>query len=234
MRYTGQRQEESIGLYFYGARWYDSALGRFTSPDTIIPAQQGVMGNDRYAYTNNNPLSYTDPTGHSVDCGMASEQGCRENAMIEEALDTYEVDTTYINGTPTYNPDLDDLGEYDRITGSVELGPDAFSSSGYLASVIGHENVHGQQEARGRWYASNSGNALNEIEAYDWEIDQYYNNGNPFGLNTSQIRSIENIRDDYLNLFLDVEDRQYVSQGYVIPDEPAMLSLKRTFSKIAK
>ena len=63
-RYTGQRQEASIGLYFYGARWYDPALGRFTSPDTIIPAQQWVQGNDRYAYTSNNPIRYNDPTGH--------------------------------------------------------------------------------------------------------------------------------------------------------------------------
>jgi RHS repeat-associated protein len=65
-RYTGQRVEQSIGLYFYGARWYDSALGRFTSPDSIIPAQQGVMGNDRYAAMNNNPLRYNDPSGHCI------------------------------------------------------------------------------------------------------------------------------------------------------------------------
>jgi RHS repeat-associated protein len=69
-RYTGQRQEAApgywrgIGLYFYGARWYDAALGRFTSPDSIIPAQQGVMGNDRYAYVNNSPINFIDPSGH--------------------------------------------------------------------------------------------------------------------------------------------------------------------------
>jgi RHS repeat-associated protein len=72
-RYTGQRQESTIGLYFYGARWYDSALGRFTSPDSIIPAQQGVMGNDRYAYVNNSPINYNDPTGHIKDCSLVAE-----------------------------------------------------------------------------------------------------------------------------------------------------------------
>jgi len=30
-QYTGQRNEVSIGLYFYNARFYDPALGRFTS-----------------------------------------------------------------------------------------------------------------------------------------------------------------------------------------------------------
>jgi RHS repeat-associated protein len=37
-RYTGQRQEESLGLYFYNARWYDPTLGRFAQADTIVPS----------------------------------------------------------------------------------------------------------------------------------------------------------------------------------------------------
>ncbi len=61
-RFTGQRKEFGSGLYFYGARWYDSSAGRFIQPDTIGPG--GVQGLDRYAYTNNNPVRYNDPTGH--------------------------------------------------------------------------------------------------------------------------------------------------------------------------
>jgi hypothetical protein len=49
---------------FYNARFYDSQLGRFTSADSIIPESQGVQAWDRYAYVNNSPLRYTDPTGH--------------------------------------------------------------------------------------------------------------------------------------------------------------------------
>ena len=58
-----------LGLYFYNARWYDSALGRFTSPDSIIPvASQGVQAWDRMAYANNNPIVHNDPSGHCPLC----------------------------------------------------------------------------------------------------------------------------------------------------------------------
>jgi len=65
-RYTGQWQSE-IGIYYYGARWYDSYLNRWTSPDSIVPlATQGTQALDRYAYANNNPIRYVDPSGHDI------------------------------------------------------------------------------------------------------------------------------------------------------------------------
>jgi hypothetical protein len=41
-------------------------LGRFTQPDLIIPENQGVQAWDRYAYVNNNPVRYSDLTGHCI------------------------------------------------------------------------------------------------------------------------------------------------------------------------
>ncbi|MBC7228398.1 MAG: RHS repeat-associated core domain-containing protein, partial [Thermoflexales bacterium] len=36
-RFTGQRWDLALGLYDYRARYYDPALGRFISADTIVP-----------------------------------------------------------------------------------------------------------------------------------------------------------------------------------------------------
>ena len=63
-RFTGQRWQDTIGLYDYRARWYDPALGRFISADTLVPEPGDPQSLNRFSYVNNNPLRYTDPTGH--------------------------------------------------------------------------------------------------------------------------------------------------------------------------
>ena len=66
-RFTGQREDVTIGLYFYNNRYYDPMLGRFTQADTIVPNPGNPQSLNRYAYVLNNPLAYTDPTGHFTD-----------------------------------------------------------------------------------------------------------------------------------------------------------------------
>jgi RHS repeat-associated protein len=99
--YTGQYSNvPDFGLMFYNARWYDPQLGRFAQADTIIPLQtQGTQAWDRYAYVNNNPLKYTDPSGHEAIpwwetikflLGRAWENGGKlSNQDWAEAADTY-------------------------------------------------------------------------------------------------------------------------------------------------
>ncbi len=43
-KFTGQREEAEIGLYFYQARWYDSQLGHFAQADTIVPDAASATG----------------------------------------------------------------------------------------------------------------------------------------------------------------------------------------------
>jgi len=69
-RYTGQRIETGTGLYDYGARWYDPAIGRFLAADSIIPSVGASQSLNRYAYVNGNPLKYTDPSGHWLESAI--------------------------------------------------------------------------------------------------------------------------------------------------------------------
>jgi RHS repeat-associated protein len=63
-RYTGQRLVGYIELYQMGARWYDPAVSRFVSPDSIIPDFSNPQSFNRYSYGYNNPVKFGDPSGH--------------------------------------------------------------------------------------------------------------------------------------------------------------------------
>ncbi len=62
--FAGQRYDSSTGLIYMGARYYDPSLGRFISPDSLVQQRNDPQSYNRYAYARNNPLKYTDESGH--------------------------------------------------------------------------------------------------------------------------------------------------------------------------
>ena len=85
--YTGQRIDpETSGLYYYRARHYSPAWGRFLQADPI-----GYRGGSHlYAYVSNDPLNFTDPTGLSADgpFGSGSSSGSLIESTASTSLDT--------------------------------------------------------------------------------------------------------------------------------------------------
>jgi RHS repeat-associated protein len=57
-KFTG-KELDSTGLQYFGARYYDSTIGRFTQIDPI-------KDNHPYSYANNNPMKFVDPTGEEI------------------------------------------------------------------------------------------------------------------------------------------------------------------------
>ncbi|WP_051073026.1 RHS repeat-associated core domain-containing protein, partial [Nocardiopsis valliformis] len=60
--FLGKTVDHFTGLTLVGAREYDAALGRFISADPIVDPADPLQMNG-YAYANNSPLTYADPTG---------------------------------------------------------------------------------------------------------------------------------------------------------------------------
>ncbi len=64
--YTGHEQLDELGLIHMNGRVYDPKLGRFIQADTFIQFADNTQSYNRYSYVLNNPLRYTDPSGHYI------------------------------------------------------------------------------------------------------------------------------------------------------------------------
>ncbi|MBE7435976.1 MAG: RHS repeat-associated core domain-containing protein [Anaerolineales bacterium] len=157
--YTGQYSYTgSFGLMFYNARWYDPSLGRFAQADSIVPPGvrphfMGAGGLDRYAYVNNSPMNYIDPSGHicvesdgDSDVGMAGNCHGGSNPKYKPGLQG-----------PKWNPRLGISRNENQGGGEIvspfQAGPACTSNSCYQNSpqigdelyyIIGHENCNSQ------------------------------------------------------------------------------------------
>lgn len=130
---------------------------------------------------------------------------------INEAIKQYNIDTSgfkEVRYDPDQNPNLDAKVK----DGVMTIGPGAFRSPGYLASTIGHEAVHTQQEKGGRLINTPQGIQMNEVEAYDWEIK----NADANGLDSIEKRTINRRRESHYNK-LSPENQKRVDNGNYVP-----------------
>ena len=143
-RYTGQFQEEDLGLYYYNARYYDPGIGRFISPDTIVPNPADPADMNRYTYARGNPVRYNDPSGHiwdtlldvgfiGYDLGKIHKEGWTQGNVEALALDLAGAALPFVTG----------LG----IARRVAKADNAANIARYVDEMAGTTG-HGQKAAR--------------------------------------------------------------------------------------
>jgi hypothetical protein len=93
---------------------YSSVLGRFLSADTIVPQPENPQSMSRYTYGLNNPVKYTDPTGHYIfeeapgdRLPIPGTQTSVPNDFVDlaTAQRLYHVNTPIRESVDTYNND---------------------------------------------------------------------------------------------------------------------------------
>jgi RHS repeat-associated protein len=67
--FTGKERDAETGQDYFGARYYRTDLGRFTTVDPELNIKDALVDPqrwNRYAYVRNNPLRYVDPDGKDI------------------------------------------------------------------------------------------------------------------------------------------------------------------------
>jgi RHS repeat-associated protein len=68
LRFSSKERDAETGLDYFGARYYASRTGRFTTVDPVLDVEAALTDPqrwNRYAYTLNNPLKFADPDGRN-------------------------------------------------------------------------------------------------------------------------------------------------------------------------
>jgi RHS repeat-associated protein len=160
-KFTNKELDVSSQLYYFNARYYDPDMCRFISADSQLGGSinQADIFN-AYAYTLNNPVNYTDPSGHGIFSWLASlivdileiVVGVVIEAVSEGSL-TVLAQTLIgagINGgiysaTHYSNFSWKDWGIQQAIGGAMGLG---FAGLGAVGDVVGNA-IKGGSEAAG-------------------------------------------------------------------------------------
>ena len=64
LRYRGYYYDTETGFYYLQSRYYDPVVSRFINADSFTSTGDGLLGYNMFAYCGNNPVCYSDPTGH--------------------------------------------------------------------------------------------------------------------------------------------------------------------------
>ena len=66
LRYRGYYHDAETRFYYLQSRYYDPVYHRFINADNYASTGQGFLGTNMFAYCNNNPIKFSDPSGHSL------------------------------------------------------------------------------------------------------------------------------------------------------------------------
>jgi RHS repeat-associated protein len=115
-KYTDQELDNESGLYNYDARMYDPVIGRFISADSVVNRLFDPQMLNRYSYCRNNPLLYTDPTGHILYINGIKDPDIYESVLRKlKKIDPSVVLTEVKEGSGKYQVSFDskiDIGKH--------------------------------------------------------------------------------------------------------------------------
>ena len=130
-RYSAKERDEETGLLYYGARYYAPWLGRWTTVDPSGLAD----GMNLYAYVNNNPVTFFDPTGQEADKGFFAGMW---NRVRERATAPTDAQKAFKEGR------YGDWAKHSAIDAAVSFNPIVSTTIGGIQLARAAADVPGQ------------------------------------------------------------------------------------------
>lgn len=97
LRSSGKERDTETGLDYFGARYFGSNMGRFTSADPKMISVKRILdprGWNAYSYVLNNPLILVDPDGKEWKWG-GSRSSAQGDALVEAFARNYQKDANF-------------------------------------------------------------------------------------------------------------------------------------------
>lgn len=139
--YIGERRDAETGLMYLNARYMDPKLGRFISPDDWDPRMPGV-GTNRYAYSSNDPVNKSDPSGHAdggetqYDPWSGTELTNSESASPDSRAEGAAYGMAAREYTYIHSDDLSPEEEFSFMGWTTGVGKGVYNAGSNLVSTV--------------------------------------------------------------------------------------------------
>lgn len=168
-RYRSYRYDNESGLYYLQSRYYNAEWGRFISVDTIVSGVGNIVGNNLFAYCDNNPINKVDEDGNSAILAL-TKLATKFVATISVTLNAFKI-LAYFGGM--------DYLEHNKLFNSRELYGYAFWGQGNSRNYGTDSNISAalakDKDFRGDVIKNISTNACYDSRSYLFkEEDLYY------------------------------------------------------------
>lgn len=170
-RFTGKERDAESGLDYFGARYYSSPMGRFTSPDPLYLDMRRLSDPQQwnlYAYARNNPLKYVDPNGMDITVtGNATDEYLKRlqkdiSFQVQLNSQTNKVVIVDKSGQALGKKDLDALGKGLK-GGDKEL----FKA---ITDTKNHVTIETVQNDSGVFFGAFRGGGKNTLDMSDMKL----------------------------------------------------------------
>ena len=113
LKYRGYVYDRETGLYFLQSRYYDPVTHRFINADGLVSTGTGVLGYNMFAYCENCPMLYSDPSGNHASNFTCGDPTCIQcNPFRREFLQSQKGIRQYNKCNGTYYIGMDDNGNF--------------------------------------------------------------------------------------------------------------------------